>query len=220
MVFRACLGQGCSQQFWTLLVARPATMKAQCQSTSNCLALWLESAGCEEDTQWWLLGFQVKDYSQDRAEFANWWCCWLRRQLGPYLHEMLHKIVRLVAQSISIIQVPFFAYYDQSYSRDFACYSVSYHSLAVSAEAWHAILYLIMPLQYQQRFGNYSISYQAMTVSSKALASILFLTTPLQYLPLPGNCSTSFLALAVSVIDSQGLASGMWFSHPFSWLPH
>ena len=26
-----------------------------------------------------------------------------------------------------------------------ACYSISYHSLAVSTEAWHAVLYLIMP---------------------------------------------------------------------------
>ena len=43
-----------------------------------------------------------------------------------------------------------------------ACYSISYHTLAVSPEAWHviyalavshAILYLITPWQYQLRLG-------------------------------------------------------------------
>ena len=37
-----------------------------------------------------------------------------------------------------------------------ACYSIPYHALAVSAEAWHAIaaiLYLVTPWQYLQRLG-------------------------------------------------------------------
>ena len=34
-----------------------------------------------------------------------------------------------------------------------ACYSIFYYALAVSAEAWHAILYLVTPWQYQPRLG-------------------------------------------------------------------
>ena len=34
-----------------------------------------------------------------------------------------------------------------------ACYSISYHALAVSAEAWHAILYLITPWWYPPRLA-------------------------------------------------------------------
>ena len=33
------------------------------------------------------------------------------------------------------------------------CYSISYHASAASAEAWHAILYLIPPWQHPQRLG-------------------------------------------------------------------
>ena len=40
-----------------------------------------------------------------------------------------------------------------SIRRGLACYSISYHALAISAEAWHAILYLITPWQYPQRLG-------------------------------------------------------------------
>ena len=49
--------------------------------------------------------------------------------------------------------------------RGLACYSVSYHALAVSSEALHAILYLITPWQYQPRLA------------------ILYLITPWQYPP-------------------------------------
>ena len=69
-----------------------------------------------------------------------------------------------------------------------------------SAEAWHAILYLVTPWQYLPRLGMYSLSCHALTVSAKtwhatlisyyALAvsaeawhSILYLVTPWQYLP-------------------------------------
>ena len=34
-----------------------------------------------------------------------------------------------------------------------ACYSISYHALAASGEAWHAVLYLITPWQYPPRLG-------------------------------------------------------------------
>ena len=47
-----------------------------------------------------------------------------------------------------------------------AFYSISYHALAVSAEAWHAILYLITPWQYLPRLGMH-----------------FYLVTPWQYLP-------------------------------------
>ena len=40
-----------------------------------------------------------------------------------------------------------------SIRRGLASYSISYHALAVSAEAWHAILYLIMPWQHPPRLG-------------------------------------------------------------------
>ena len=52
-----------------------------------------------------------------------------------------------------------------SIRRGLACYSISYHGLAVSAEAWHAILYLITAWQYPPRFA------------------ILYLITPRQHLP-------------------------------------
>ena len=44
---------------------------------------------------------------------------------------------------------------------------VSYHALAVSAEAWHATLYLVKPWQYLPRLG---MLFQ-------------YLITPWQYLP-------------------------------------
>ena len=74
--------------------------------------------------------------------------------------------------------------------------SISYHALAVSAEAW--VLYLIMPWKYLQRLGIRfyilsrlgsihkglafdSISYYALAVSAEAWHSILYLITPWQY---------------------------------------
>ena len=80
-----------------------------------------------------------------------------------------------------------------------ASYSISYHALAASAEAWHDILYLITPWQYPPRLGKlfyilsrlgsihlglacYSISYHhALAVSAEALHAILYLITPWQY---------------------------------------
>ena len=53
-----------------------------------------------------------------------------------------------------------------------ACYSISDHALAVSAEAWHAILYLGMP-------G--SLSCFALAVSAEAFHAALYLVTPWQY---------------------------------------
>ena len=40
-----------------------------------------------------------------------------------------------------------------SICRGLACYSISYQDLAVAAEAWHAILYLIKTWQYPPRLG-------------------------------------------------------------------
>ena len=81
-----------------------------------------------------------------------------------------------------------------------ACYSISYHALAVSAKAGHAILYLITPRQYPLTLGMlffilsclgsilqgwacYSISYHALTVSAEAGNANLYPVTPWQYLP-------------------------------------
>ena len=50
-----------------------------------------------------------------------------------------------------------------SIRRGLACYSISYHALAVSAEAWHA--------------------YHALAVSAEAWHAILYLVTPWQSLP-------------------------------------
>ena len=47
-----------------------------------------------------------------------------------------------------------------------AFYSISCHALAVSAEAWHAILHLVTPCQYLPRLGL-----------------LFYLITSLQYLP-------------------------------------
>ena len=66
-----------------------------------------------------------------------------------------------------------------------ACCSTSCHTLAVSAEAWHAFL----------------ISYRAFAVSAEAWHFILYLITPWQYLPRLCMLSRKFLyyhALAVS----------------------
>ena len=40
-----------------------------------------------------------------------------------------------------------------SVSRGLACSSISYHALAVSSQAWHALLYLITLWQYPHRLG-------------------------------------------------------------------
>ena len=85
-----------------------------------------------------------------------------------------------------------------SIHRGLACYSISYHALAVSAEAWHAILYLITPWQYPlrldmlfyilSRLGSirrglacYAISYHALAVSAEAWHTILYATLVLSY---------------------------------------
>ena len=76
----------------------------------------------------------------------------------------------------------FYIYHLGSIRRGLACHSISCHSLTVSAEAWHAILYLITPWQYLPRLGLlfyilsrlgsihrglacYFISYHALAVS-------------------------------------------------------
>ena len=77
-----------------------------------------------------------------------------------------------------------------------------------SAEAWHAILYLVTPWQYLPRLVMYSlschalavsaetwhatlISYYALAVSAEAWHSILYLVTPWQYLPRLGTLAVS-----------------------------
>ena len=61
--------------------------------------------------------------------------------------------------------------------------------IEVSAEAWHAILYLVTPWQYLPRLGIrqglecYSISCHALAVSAEAWHAILYLVTSWQYLP-------------------------------------
>ena len=100
-----------------------------------------------------------------------------------------------------------------SIRRGLACYSISYHALAVSAEAWQAILYLITPWQHPPRLGmlfyilsrlgsirrglaclsrlgsirqglaSYSISYHALAASAEAWHDILYLITPWQHPP-------------------------------------
>ena len=67
-----------------------------------------------------------------------------------------------------------------------ACCSISYYALAVSAEAWHAILYLISHLA-------------KLAVSTKAWHAILYLITPWQYPPRLGMLFyILYHALAVS----------------------
>ena len=72
-----------------------------------------------------------------------------------------------------------------SIPRGLACYSISYHTLAVSTKAcqWHAILYLIMPWQIRRGLACYSISYHTLAVSAEAWHAILYVITPWQYLP-------------------------------------
>ena len=80
--------------------------------------------------------------------------------------------------------------YLASILRGLTRYSISYHALPVSSEAWHAILYLnnlITPCQYPPRLGMlfyilsrldsirrglacYSTSYHALTVSAEVIS--------------------------------------------------
>ena len=97
------------------------------------------------------------------------------------------------------------------------CYSISCHALAVSAEAWHSVLYLVTPWQYLPRlrilFYNMfeSISYHALAVFVEAwhaflsCHSLAVSAKAWQYLPRLGSicqglafCSISYHALAVS----------------------
>ena len=92
--------------------------------------------------------------------------------------------------------------YDRSICQGLACYSISghCHAFAVSAEAWHAILYLVAPWQYLPRLGMlfyilsrlgsirrglacYSISYHALAASAEAWHAILYLIMPWQHPP-------------------------------------
>ena len=110
-------------------------------------------------------------------------------------------------------------HHDNSVSREYL-HNLSIYSLhsmiAVSAEAWHAILYLVTPCQLAvfaeawdafpylitpSRLGSisrglacFSISYHA-SVSAEAWYAFLCLITPWQY---PPCYSTSYHALAVS----------------------
>ena len=110
-----------------------------------------------------------------------------------------------------------------------------FYALAVSAEAWHATLYLVMPWQY---LACYSIIYShALAVSAEALHATLYLVTPWQYLPRLGilfyilSClgsicrglacySISYHALAVSAeawhafLSCHALAVGLAFWRP------
>ena len=61
-----------------------------------------------------------------------------------------------------------------SICRGLAFYSFSYHALAVSAEAWHSILYLITPWQYLRRLY---------LITPWQYLQRLYLITPWQYLP-------------------------------------
>ena len=111
---------------------------------------------------------------------------WL--QYPPRLDILLYIISRLGSirwglASYSIL------YHD--ICRGLACYSISYHALAVFAEAWHVILYLITPWQYPLRLDilfyilsclNSSI-YHALAVSAEAWHAILYLITPWQWYP-------------------------------------
>ena len=180
-------GQGCGQQFLTLLAARPATMKTQCQSTS-CSALWLSA---EEATLCSQLGFQVEDDSQDQrgawqilqiydaADCAGsldltcncisilWVYFFLKNmiEVSAYAwHAILYLITVTPWQYLPRLGMLFYilsslgsiclglasaeAWLQPWHAivyQGLVCYSISYHALAVSAEAWHAILYLIMP---------------------------------------------------------------------------
>ena len=112
-----------------------------------------------------------------------------------------------------------------------------------SAEAWHAILYLVTPWQYLPRLGMYSLSCHALTVSAKtwhatlisyyALAvsaeawhSILYLVTPWQYLPRLGTLAVSAEAwhsILYLVAPQQYLPrlgnSMLYLVRPWQYLP-
>ena len=90
-------------------------MKTQCQSAR--LALWLDA---EETTQWWLLGFQVKDYSQDHCDAQQ------ILQINDTTDCTGSLDIKLPCNAVQCLV----------------------HAMAVSAEAWHAICCLITPGQY------------------------------------------------------------------------
>ena len=147
-------------------------MKTQYQSAS--LALWLDT---EEASRWRLLGFEddFQDQLASVATVVQSRFCKLTTLLialvaWTHLHEMQHNRN------------------SREHLHNLSTYSLQ-SMIAVSAKAWHAILYLITPLQslYLQRLGMlfyilsrlgsisrglacYSISHHALAVSSKAIA--------------------------------------------------
>ena len=162
-------------------------MKTQRQSPR--LALRLSAV---EATRWCRLGFQVEDDSQDHVERGaeqilqiddaadcagslDLTCmkCDKRVSVAEHLHNLspfsLHSMIEVSAEAwhATLYLITPWQYLPRlgmlfyilsrlgSIRRGLACYSISCHchALAVSAKAWHAILYLITPWQYPQRLG-------------------------------------------------------------------
>ena len=156
----SCLWYCCSQLCRTRLVARPATMKTQHQSPR--LALWLSAM---EATRWCRPGFQVEEDSLVPSRFAHRRHCWLRRYsvhcfisyhalavsaeawhstlylITPWQHlPRLGMLFYLITPWQHLPRLGILLYILSrlgSICRGLACYSISCHALAVSAEAWH-----------------------------------------------------------------------------------
>ena len=63
------------------------------------------------------------------------------QRLGVLFYDILSRLGSILRYSVTI-------------RRGLACYSISCHALAVSTEAWHAILSLVTPWQYQPRLSR------------------------------------------------------------------
>ena len=114
--------------------------------------------------------------------------------LYPY---SLHSMIKVSAEAWHAI-LYLVTVTPWQYHRGLACYSISYHALAVSTEAWHpyhalAVSQRLGMLSYilsLSRLGSirrglacYSISYHALAVSAEAWQAILYLITPWQHPP-------------------------------------
>ena len=114
--------------------------------------------------------------------------------LYPY---SLHSMIKVSAEAWHAI-LYLVTVTPWQYHRGLACYSISYHALAVSTEAWHpyhalAVSQRLGMLSYilsLSRLGSirrglacYSISCHALAASAEAWHDILYLITPWQHPP-------------------------------------
>ena len=139
----------------------------------------------------------------------TYWCTWLKL-VFVLVNELVFVLVFVVNHLVFfscldilvlvLMQVLCYVSLEALLVWGLACYAILYHALAVSAEAWHAKLYLVTPWQYLPRLGMlsyilsrlgsihwglacYAISCHDLAVSAEVWHAMLYLITPWQYQP-------------------------------------